>query len=293
MSEEKKKLAWKLGRGKTIGLIIVLAVGIVGATFSYLYISSGNLADIVFTYVTLEASDSRTFLTDLLTYKKFKFTLTYYVLGGPVLVTCKDFTLDVKIEDLNVGSVQIDDFQISGWSNINTETFLLDLSDLSSDDLDYIVSKFYDYGEELMVEIEGSATIDAVVSSKKVTSKVKNYLPLGSPITLVDVYWDKTSATSGEAVSFHVTVRNKHRAYTTYGTLEVIVTEDTYGSFDKDVETYSFSASIHPKQSSDYRGFFTVYKGSIDTRGFYLKVRWEGKQIYEMGDGYPPRLSVS
>ena len=120
----------------TIGLILtIFIVVVVGSTIYYVYSASGSSADIKFVGLSLESSTSQTFLSDLLSFKKFKFTLQYDVLGGFVPVNCRDFTLNIKIEDLEIGSVELDDFQISGWWNRKTETILLDVSHLSATDL--------------------------------------------------------------------------------------------------------------------------------------------------------------
>lgn len=283
----------KLSKDKIIALIVILAVAVAGGTYYYLYYSSGSKADISFINVTLEASDSWTFRSDLLTYKKFKFTLTYDVVGGFVPVTCKNFILNVKIEDLNVGSVKMDDMQILGEWKRNTKTVVLDLSDLSANDLWYVRDKFFDHEEELKVEIEGSATIDAIVLSKRVTPSLIKYFLLKTfpSINLVNVNWSKTSAQAGESVDFHVMVSNPYRGSQISGNLTVIVREDISWAPDEDVRTYSFSVSLDAGQSSDYNDSFTVYKNS-DTRGFFLKIYWFGVLIFEMGEGYPPRLRV-
>jgi len=279
---------------KTIALIVIVVILITVVILCYTYYSSGNQANISLVDVTLEASDSQAFLSDLMTYKKFKFTITYDIYGGFLPVTCKDFILNVKIEDLNVSSFQISDFQISSGELRNTETVLLDLSDLSYDDLSYIRNKFYDYEEELKVDIEGSATIDAIVFSKRITMSLTKYFMLKTfpSINLVSVNWDRTSAQQGETVDFHVVVSNPYRGSAISETLTVIVREDISWAYDKDVGTYSLSISLDVGQTSDYSDSFTVYK-NYDTRGFFLKVYKRGTLIYEMGNDYPPRLSVS
>lgn len=280
-------------KGKIIILIIVLLSGIIGGTVCYLYYSV-NSASISFMDLTLETSDSQTFITDLFTYEKFRFTLVYDVTGGYIPITCKDFILDIKLEDLKVGSVQVDDFQTSGLSKRYSKTYLLDLSDLSQNDLYYVYDKFYSK-KELKVGVEGSATIDAIVSSKKVTPIITKYILFGSPsINLVEVYWDKTLAQAGESVDFHIEVSNTYRGSQISGTLEVIVMEDIIWWSDEEASTYSFSVTLDAGRSSGYNDSFTVYRKQ-DVRGFYLRVYWERNLIYEMenGSGYPPRLKVA
>ena len=159
-------------------IIVIILAGIAVGTVFYLYSFSGQKADIHFVDLTLDTSDSQTFLTDLRHYKKIKFTLTYWLTGGYVSVTCRDFTLNVEIEDVSVGEIKIDDFEIIGWWSNKTETFILDLSDLPSNDLNYIVNKFYDHKEELYVKIEGSAIINAVITSKEVNPSINKYFLL-------------------------------------------------------------------------------------------------------------------
>lgn len=281
-------------RKRVIIASLTIVVGAIVGTYYYLYYTSGNRADIKLIDLTWEAVDSQTVLRDLLTYKKFRFTLTYDVLGGFVPVACKDFTLTFKIEDLDVATVQLDDFQISGWWNRNTESVPLDVSNISSIDVQYIQNKFYNYKRELKITVESSATLDAAVTAKTVKQQLTKYFLLGSPsINLIDVYWGEPSARAEEAVDFHVILSSPYRETQIAGNLTVVVREDVFLESDRDVKTFPFSVSLASRQSADYSQPFQVYKDFLSTRGFFLKVYWEGEQIYEMEEGYPPRLSVS
>ena len=145
----------------------------------------------------------------------------------------------------------------------------------------------------MKVEVEGSAIINAIVTSKRVNDVISKYFLLTSPaINLISASWDKTLAADGETVNFHVSISNYYREQYVSGTLKVVVVEYSGGWFnDKDVQSYSFSVSLDKGKSASYVGSFTVYRHLLG-HGFYLKVYWQEKLIYEMTKTYPPMIQI-
>lgn len=279
-------------RFNIITILVIVFLAIASGMFYTIYSFSGNNADISFENLALDDFDSQSFLNNLTINKKFKFNLTFKISGGIVPVTCKDFVLNVKLEDFTIGSVKLNDFDINGEKN-ETKTILLDISAQSSDELSSIRDNFYDFNEELKVQVEGSGIIDAIILSRNFSASITKYFLLGSPlINLVEASWNKTIADAGEIVNFHVTILNKYREKHIFGTLTVTIEEDITMWVDQDIKTYVFPVSLNKSESSEYTDSFAVYK-NLNTRGFYLKIFWEGDPIYEMEESYPPRLSVS
>jgi hypothetical protein len=122
---------------------------------------------------------------------------------------------------------------------------------------------------------------------------------LGSlSIALGNVYWDKTSASLGETVSFHVGFSNPYRATQTNGTLRVDVMNDWGYGKETLYQTYTHSVSLNAAKSEEYREPCTLPTTDWDQwatiyRGWFLKVYWSGTLIYTMGLDSPPELRHS
>jgi hypothetical protein len=277
-----------------VTIVVVLISGIVGIFLynSMIEENSVNNAVISFKNLAMATEDSKVFLDDLSIYRKFRFTLIYDVTGGSIPLSCRDFSLIVKIEDFQIGSTRINNFILQTGSESKTETYILDLSSLSSNDISYVKKEFYDFNKEIKVEVQGSATINASAKSKNINPQISKYFLFDSPqITIGRVYWEKTYASIGEVVNFHVELSNPYRAHETYGTLKVEVIDDYgYGyGYTTLRQSYSGPMSLNVGQSRDYVQPFTVFSaGSI--RGWFLKVYWNGNLLYTMDLDSPPEL---
>lgn len=290
---------------KTIAILVTILASVGGFLGILLYNNlvnqaslaneenSVNSAEISFTSLALGASNSQVFLSDLTTYRKFEFVLSYTTSGGSILLTCRDFVLTVKIEDLNIGSIRISDFLMQSGSQGKTENCTLDLSHTSTNDLSYVQNKLYKpYHEELKVEIQGSATINASTKARNISPQISRYFLLeSSQIALGNVYWEKTYASTGEAVNFHVEYSNPYRASQTYGMLRVDVINDFGYGYDlpRICMTDSTVVSLNAGRSRDYIQPFTVFNAT-KIRGWFLKIYWNELLIYTMSHDSPPEL---
>jgi LEA14-like dessication related protein len=213
---------------------------------------------------------------------------------GPLSVPVKSLSGQVYLEDKYVGDIRsAEPFKIpaSGTAAIHL-TFHLDLSGISASYIQHIVDSISSHGGEVKIGFDG--IIEPVILFFPVTIPVSYQfyaLTSSNAPEVIDLSWDTTTATVGEAVGFHVTVRNIFRGSTIDGVLTLVVREDVALGFDVDAETFHFAVHLSPGESRTFSGSFKPYKRP-STRGFFLKAQWGDAVLAEQENKYPPRLSV-
>jgi len=104
--------------------------------------------------------------------------------------------------------------------------------------------------------------------------------------------WDRDVCEAGEVAKFEVVIVNAFRAHRLDGLLEVSVREDRAFAPDREAERHAYRLTLAPGERKVITGTFKTYC-SGDTRGFFLKIYWNGAVIGEQPSQYPPRLRVT
>jgi hypothetical protein len=274
--------------------IFIIAVSSIISIF-VIYNFSVNSAQINLINLELNYNDLNNFLREFNTYKKLSFKIGYDFVGGILPINCKNITLTVFLEDLEVGTSIIGGSKVSSGTNRETRSIVLDLSILQPNDRSYILNKFNTYHHELKMKVIGTAFFEAPINSASYTTSIETCKLIGKPsIDLEYIYWEKTTANSGEPVYFSVGVKNPYRQNIAYGTLKVEVWQDYgYGNFGIDLQkSYSYTVSVETGQTKVFRDSFTVFR-SFTNKGFLLKAYWNEELIYWMEEDFPPRLYVN
>lgn len=211
--------------------------------------------------------------------------------GGPLQVTVKSLFAEVYLEGSRAGSVsRVEPFVLSpGEEKVIELQAMLDLAGLLSQ-----FSRLLEAvrSGEIEVSISGSADVAASFLVLNVPLAYTNYVLLSEPKPLVKhVSWSAERAKDRDVVSYRVVVANQYRRSMVEGQLKVVVMEDIAWGFDREASTRDFYVALRPGEERELVGSFTVYSGP-ETRGFYIKVLWKEKELYEMPGSYPPRLRV-
>ena len=279
----------KGGKGKkaAIILLVVMVLSFLGYIVAY-YVSARSIE------IAIQSFSFRT--TDVISAifsRKVDLDIYLRVTGrGPLTVNVKAFSARIYIEDIYAGVIRsFEGFSIPAGGSRTVHLILtLDLSSVSLGDIQRIVSVLS--AGEVKISLEGWVDVIVLFTTITVPFSHTRYMLVGSGQPEVDsALWDVTEASAGEAVGFTVVVRNKYRGASISGKLTVVVMEDIAWGFDKEAARYDFQIQLGAGEIRQVSGTFTTYAHS-NTRGFYLKIYWNGNLIYEMSSAYPPRLAV-
>ncbi len=289
VNETKIAVQRKGGKGKKIAVILLILL--VASFFGYIvayYISATSIEISVQSFNFKNADIISAILS-----RKVNLDVYLRVRGrGPLTVNVKAFSARIYIEDIYAGIVRDSEgFSVpAGGSETVHLDLILDLSTLNLDDINRLISVL-EAGE---VEISLKGWIDVILLFTTVTVPFSytRYMLIGSGQPEVySATWDRAVASVGESVNFNVIINNKYRGTILSGKLTVAIMEDVKLGFDREAARYDFQVQLNPGESRQFSHSFKVYAYK-NTRGFYIKVYWEGKEIYNMPNSYPPRLEV-
>lgn len=271
-------------------IVVVLVIGLL-VYLGLLYYSMTNVE----VSVDRVGFSSPNQLLNIVASRRLSVDVYLNVKGKGVLpVDVKSFSSDIYLEGQYVGFVKSSQpFTIEpGESRPVHLVLTLDASSISAESLASVVQSVMDHNGEVMVALDGKVEVSALFFSLDVPVRRETYVLIAPPSPRVEqAVWSKTSCKAGESVDFQVVVSNVYRSQRLTGTLEVAVREDVALSQDRDASVYTYQLDLAPGEKKTLKGTFKTYAGT-GTRGFFLKVFWDGRVISEQPPLYPPRLQV-
>jgi LEA14-like dessication related protein len=214
---------------------------------------------------------------------------------GPLPVTLRSFSFRVYLEGVYVGVVSSSELvEVKpGEASRVRATLTVDASSLSAQDLAKIVKSVQDHNGELAVTLDGRAEVVALLFVVSVPVRYDSYVLLGPALPRIErMAWKRASCEAGETVEFEVVVVNVFRSHRLEGLLEVSVREDVVFAPDREARRYAYRLALAPGERRTVTGAFETYSG-VGTRGFFLRVSWDGTVLGEQPPQYPPRLRVA
>jgi hypothetical protein len=214
---------------------------------------------------------------------------------GPLSVTLRSFSFRVYLEGVYVGVVSSSELvEVKpGEASRVRATLTVDASSLSAQDLAKIVQSVQDHNGELAVTLDGRAEVVALLFVVSVPVRYDSYVLLGPALPRIErMAWKRASCEAGETVEFEVVVVNVFRSHRLEGLLEVSVREDVAFAPDREARRYAYRLALAPGERRTVTGAFETYSG-VGTRGFFLRVSWDGTVLGEQPPQYPPRLRVT
>jgi len=214
---------------------------------------------------------------------------------GPLPVTLRSFSFRVYLEGVYVGVVSSSELvEVKpGEASRVRATLTVDASSLSAQDLAKLVQSVQDHNGELAVTLDGRAEVVALLFVVSVPVRYDSYVLLGPALPRIErMAWKRASCEAGETVEFEVVVVNVFRSHRLEGLLEVSVREDVAFAPDREARRYAYRLALAPGERRTVTGAFETYSG-VGTRGFFLRVSWDGTVLGEQPPQYPPRLRVT
>jgi LEA14-like dessication related protein len=214
---------------------------------------------------------------------------------GPLPVTLRSFSFRVYLEGVYVGVVSSSELvEVKpGEASRVRATLTVDASSLSAQDLAEIVQSVQDHNGELAVTLDGRAEVVALLFVVSVPVRYDSYVLLGPALPRIErMAWKRASCEAGETVEFEVVVVNVFRSHPLEGLLEVSVREDVAFAPDREARRYAYRLALAPGERGTVTGAFETYSG-VGTKGFFLRVSWDGTVLGEQPPQYPPRLRVT
>jgi len=213
---------------------------------------------------------------------------------GLVSTTIKSYQAKIYLEDIDIGEIQSDQVYTIPASGTTTAhmNFLIDISDLSLNDLTSVATSIMAHNGEVEMSIIGYYEPILLVFpiTLEFSSTSYTYTYSDSP-SVTQLTWVDNECEVGETVDFQVSVKNVFRGADVNGYLDLYVREDVQYGADFVADSFRYPVSLSPGQSESFNGDFISYKDS-ETRGFFLKAEWGSSTIAEQSSSYPPRLSV-
>uniref|UniRef100_A0A7C3SMU8 Late embryogenesis abundant protein LEA-2 subgroup domain-containing protein n=1 Tax=Thermofilum pendens TaxID=2269 RepID=A0A7C3SMU8_THEPE len=280
----------KAGLGKAGALLLLLFVGFLGYLL-LLYYSAINVEVSVEGVRLPGLADP----LNLVVTRRLNLDVQLRVKGkGPLPVTLRSFSFGIYLEGVYVGTLTSSELvEIKpGESRTLRASLTLDLSSVSAQDLTRIAQTIWDRNGEVMVSLDGHAEVAALFFVLSIPTRYSSYVLLGPAVPRVEqMSWDRDVCEAGEVAKFEVVIVNAFRAQRLDGLLEVSVREDRAYAPDREAERHAYQLSLAPGERRIITGTFKTY-GSSGTRGFFLKIYWNGVAIGEQPSQYPPRLKV-
>jgi LEA14-like dessication related protein len=276
--------------GKVGVLLILLFAGLL-AYLLLLYYSAANVE------VSVESVRLPS-LGDLLNFavtRRLNLDVYLKVKGkGPLSVTLRSFSFQVYLEDVYVGMVsssELVEVKPGEPSSVHA-TLAVDASSISAQDLMRVVQSVQDHNGEVAVSLNGRAEVMALLFVVSVPVRYDSYVLLGPALPRIErMAWDRASCEAGETAKFEVVVVNVFRSHRLEGLLEVSVREDVAFAPDREARRYAYRLALAPGERRTVTETFETYGGE-GTRGFFLRVSWDGTMLGEQPPQYPPRLRV-
>jgi len=282
----------------SIAIIVLLVIAIPVAYFGVVYYSI-NSSELSIANPTLDFG-----ITDLLSLDSI---LNVFASGqiegefdlvieghGLVSTTIKSLQAKIYLEDIDIGEIQSDQTYTIPASGTTTAhmNFMIDVSDLSLNDLTSVATSIVSHNGEVELSIVGYyepvLLVFPMILEFSSTSYTYTYSDAPSVTQLT---WVDNECEVGEKVDFQVGVKNVFRGAEVDGYLDIYVKEDVQYGSDIVADSFRYPVSLSPGQSESFSGDFTSYKES-ETRGFFLKAGWGSSTLAEQSSSYPPRLSV-